>query len=455
MNRMNGLSQRRVGAHATGYLGAVAEIGGVAVLWAFILVAAVSLAGAMVRYRRADQEDFAVYYFLAQAMREGRNPYVLDLGKMARGGGANLHDISRGSDPPAFLLLFEPLTALPLNTAYWVWQVINVACLAAALFLLLGDVSGSEPVWAAALAGLAILYPPVGVHLWMGQSKLPLLLLLALAIRWMGRGCEAGAGLALASAALLRIFPIVLIGYPIVQRRWRIAIYAMVGLLVGGTITTMLAGIAGTRSFVSSLSFLTGRWWENDIASRAFVARVLWTADPSPSIGPKIARYAIVGTADLAAAALTLRATLMYGERSDPGWRVFSLWIATSLFLLPVAWDYDLVLMLIPFAQLARASARGEASCRAIAAASLSYLFILLWECVGRVPPSAAALRATAGEAGFLSLSAGWLAAYWFAVDGRDALALPIGGLPTRLLGRLTPAARPSAALDSRPARGL
>ncbi len=432
------------------------ELGGLAILWVFILAGAVSLVGAMVRDRRSAREDFAVYYFLAQATSDGRNPYALDLGTLARERGADVHDIRRGSEPPTFLLLFEPLALLPLNVAYWIWQGINLACLIGALIVLLGGSSRADPALAATLAGLAMLYPPVGLHFWMGQSKLPLLLLLALAMRWMERARDAAAGLALALAALLRIFPAVLIGYAIFQRRRRVANYAIVGLFAGAAVTTVGVGIAGAHGFVWSLRFLTGHWWEHDIAPRAFVARTLWALYPHPSLAPKIARYAIVGAADLAAIALTLRATLRHGKRSDPDWRVFSLWIATSVFLLPVAWDYDLVLMLIPFVQLACASARGEASRRAVAAAVASYLLILFWECViGHVLPSGTALQMTVGEAGFLSLGAAWLAAYWFAVDGHAAAALPMRGGPPQPSGRLTPQASSSAALDQRRARGL
>lgn len=417
--------QRRGAGELPGGIRALAQIGAVGLLWAFILVAAASLAGAMRRERRAAQEDFAVYYLLAQTMREGHNPYTLDLAQAARANGADLHDISRGSEPPTFLLLFEPLTLLPLWTAYWAWQGINLFCLAATLLLLLRHVSRFDPALAAALAGLAILYPPVGWHFWMGQSKLPLLLLLAFAMRWMECGRDAEAGLALALAALLRIFPLVVIGYPVLQRRWRVAGWAITGLLVGGALTAACAGSANIRSFVSSISFLTGHWWEHDIALRAFVARTLWAVCPAPALAPRLVRYIIVGAVDLGALAATLKATMAYGERTDPDRRVFSLWIATSVFLLPVAWDYDLVLMLIPFAQIAGAAARGVGSRRALRWAALSYLLILLWECViGHVLPSGAALRLTLGEGGTFSMCAGWLAAYWFTLDGRGADAL-------------------------------
>jgi energy-converting hydrogenase Eha subunit E len=84
--------------------------------------------------------------------------------------------------------------------------------------------------------------------------------------------------------------------------------------------------------------------------------------------------------ADLLVLAGTTLATLALPAREDPDSRIFSLWVATAVFLLPVAWDYDLTLMLIPFSQLAVVAARGEASRRAIAMAVLSYALLIWWE---------------------------------------------------------------------------
>jgi hypothetical protein len=418
------------------------DAGGLAVLWLFIVIATLVLVRAIGRDHRARQEDFAVYYFLAQAMRQGRNPYATDIAKMARARGADIHDISRGTEPPTFLLLFEPIATLPLNVAYWTWQGTNLVCLVIAVFLLLGMGSELEPRLAATIAGLALLYPPVGFHFWMGQSKLPVLLLLALMTHFMERGGEAAAGLALALATLLRIFPVALLAYLILLHRRRVAAYTVAGLLMGSVFTVMFVGMANIRSFLASLSFLTGHWWEYDIALRSFVARTIWALYPSPALAPKIIRYAIVGIVDLSVVTMTFRATLMFENQNDPDWRVFSLWIATSVFLLPVAWDYDLTLMLIPFVEVARAAAQGAASRRAVSMAIVSYLLMLFWECViGHIPPSGTLLRMTVGEGGFLSMAAAYAAAYWFAVDARGTRARPVRELPAQLWRRLAPAA--------------
>lgn len=413
---------------------------GFVILWLFIVIAGVTLLNAMGRDHRDRHEDFAVYYFAGRALRERRNPYSANIARLAQAGGADTHDISHSSDPPTYLLLFEPLSALSLGSAYWIWQALNFACLAAALFLLIVMDGKLDPALGATIAGLALLYPPVGVHFWMGQGKLPVLLLLALMMHWMAHGHEAAAGLALASATLLRVFPIVMIGYLVVQRRWRVAAYTGAGLAMGIAFTLKLIGVADSESFIRSLTFLTGHWWEHDISLRCFVAIAIWTVYPHPALIAEIVRYAITGAVNLAVVVMTVWATMLYREEDDPGWRVFSLWIATAVFLLPVAWDYDLTLMLIPFVRIACAAGRFGASRRTLVMAAISFVLVLVWEFVrGRLPPTGSMLQMTMGEGGFFSMATAYVAAYWFAVDGDGARPCAMRELPPQLWRRLVP----------------
>jgi len=134
--------------------------------------------------------------------------------------------------------------------------------------------------------------------------------------------------------------------------------------------------------------------------------------------------------------AATTRATLAFRPNGDPGSRLFSLWVATSIFLLPVAWDYDLTLMLIPFALIALAAARGKASRRTIATVIISYAVLVWWEFVSQ----------SANEGGFYSMVAAYLAAYWFATDQPEYKAGAIWLLPVQLWRRIASPAWVSAA---------
>jgi hypothetical protein len=66
------------------------------------------------------------------------------------------------------------------------------------------------------------------------------------------------AGFALALAALLRIFPLAMAGYLVLQQRSRTFAYVIVGLLAGGLLTIAFIGLNNCISFFASLLFLTG-----------------------------------------------------------------------------------------------------------------------------------------------------------------------------------------------------
>jgi Glycosyltransferase family 87 len=409
------------------------------VLWVMVLASIAAFATMLKKFDRATREDFAVYYLEGQELRHAVDPYTTNFMSAARAQGLTTHDIGHGSDPPTFVaFLIEPLTLLPIRTAYWIWQAANLLCLAAALPLLLGPQVGFSSPFAAAFALLTIFYPAVPAHFLFGQSKLPVLLLLVITMRLLERKRDRLAGLALAMAVLLRFFPLVMAGYLILQRRWRALACAILAIVVGAVLTIAVSGLSNCASFFVSASGLVNdsvAGINRDISLYFFVSRNLAALSQRVGLHLESVRLAIVYTIDLAVMAATTRATLAFPPNGDRGSRLFSLWVATSIFLLPVAWDYDLTLMLIPFALIALAAARGKASRRTIATAIISYAVLVWWEFVAQ----------SANEGGFYSMLAAYLAAYWFATDQPGRNAGPIWSLPVQLWRRITLPAQASA----------
>ena len=178
-------------------------------------------------------------------MRTGQNPYTTDLTSLA----TSLHLTllwKRAAYTPTFILCFEPLTRLSPLTAYWIWTGINVTLLMCVLWLLLRDLDWLDGLL---LASLAIFYAPFTWHFQNEQAQILILLLLVLAMRWLRTGREAPAGIAVAVASLLRAFPLLLLGYLVVRRRWIALFYAAFGLLVGFAVTCAFLGISRSFAF--------------------------------------------------------------------------------------------------------------------------------------------------------------------------------------------------------------
>jgi hypothetical protein len=200
--------------------------------------------------------------------------------------------------------------------------------------------------------------------------------------------------------------------------------------LVGAITTIAFVGWQDCVDFIAAIPSISNASWniiQRNLSAPVFIARLLRGLSPNSGFAPNLIARAPVIAVDLLIVAATTKVTLALPPHDDPDWRVFSLWVATSVFLLPVAWDYDLVLMLIPFSVLAVVGARGEASRRAIAMAVLSYLVLIWWEYVAL----------SANEFGFFSMLAAYLSAYWLVADQPAAASVPLLSMPGEIWRRL------------------
>jgi hypothetical protein len=235
--------------------------------------------------------------------------------------------------------------------------------------------------------------------------------------------------LLIALAGLLRAYPLLLVGYFVVRRKWRAVAYASAGIAAGGFVTVAALGLTQTLSFVHGASWLTDNYLAtrvDNLSLAAFVSRTFWALTGTALGSDDWARRAAIAVADIVVLGVTIRATLADANRGDPDWRIYSLWIAASVMLSPVAWHHYLVLLTIPFVQLVAASAQGRSSSRAVWMAALAYFLSAVSLRVFnrfQIPPPTAfqltlpLLARALEETSFIALLTGYVAAYWFATD--------------------------------------
>lgn len=382
---------------------------------------------------RSTQVDYSIYYTSAYLMRHGEDPYTTSLNSVAPAFGMRIRYIPGATDPPAFLLMFEPLTILGPEEGYWTWQALNALALAVSLWMLLGRGSGLRPDVAIALAALAVMYPAVINHFYYAQSKMPLLLLLVVTMRLLESRRDIAAGLALALAGLTRIVPLLLLGYLLIERRWRAIASTVIGVIGGLIATGLMIGFPVEFSFVNAIRVLTGTRvlrFDTNVALSSFVSRLYWASfGVDPSAGIEALRHATIAGAALAVAALTCLATLRTAPAEDRDSRAFSLWVVIVILLSPTAWIFNMVILFIPFAQICSAARYGRASRWTIALAAASYTLLMIgcpWGCVGYSGELFYMLASRAGiniepiarQTATLSLLLAWAAAFAFARSG-------------------------------------
>jgi hypothetical protein len=145
--------------------------------------------------------DFGYNYQAAAALLRGESPFRPDF-----------------AYPGIVPLLLAPLARLPIAPARIVWYLLSQAALAGAALCLFRPLGGDG----ATLAALGFLWSAAGTvpeNLALGQMNPVLLLLVALALRWV-LGAPGRAGAALGVAAALKVWPGVLL-LPFARRERR------------------------------------------------------------------------------------------------------------------------------------------------------------------------------------------------------------------------------------------
>jgi hypothetical protein len=385
---------------------------------------------------RVTRWDFSHYYLSALSLRQGNNPYTTNFDDLAGRLGLEAGEINLATYPPTFLLLLEPLTLMPERIAYWSWQLLNLILFIGALLLLFGRSRFGWP-FVAAMVALALLYPPVQYHFYFGQSEIPILFLLAVMMRFMERRNGAGAGLCLALAGLIKLFPLLLVGYLIFQRRWRTLLWVCIGVLAGSIATLWAFGFATVISYVGAMLFVTRQRWIGltwNVSVYAVASRLFWMlAGDNLSSHAEWARRAAGFSADALLLYFTVARTAIASRTEDPEWRVFSLWVVTSVLLSPTAWVHYMVLFLVFYAPLAFAINYAESDHRARTLALTSYLLLvpsirplLVFAVAAMVPRLGTSMAGQyvrgVGAMQFFSAALCYLAAYNFAVTRGSAL---------------------------------
>ena len=213
-----------------------------------------------------DMSDFAINYAAATVLREGGDIYDVDALRAAheaRIGPSG--DLFKGlfvtyNNLPTTAVLFWPLAVLPFEPAKWVFTLLNNALYLLALGLLLRALQARPIaiVWSAAV-GLLILFYPLRQSFGLGQMNGLLVFLLAGALIATVQRRDALAGASIVLAAALKISPIVLLIFFMVQRRYRAVVGAAVAGVVIFVVTLLTVGSSTVQRFITEVLPAVGR----------------------------------------------------------------------------------------------------------------------------------------------------------------------------------------------------
>lgn len=408
---------RRRGLSAHGLVSALTQPPLLVVIW--IGVAAHLALVIRQAVARQTQWDFSHYYVSALAMRQGLDPYRIDLRPL--GSRLGLEGIARATYPPFFIMGFEPLTLMGPHAAWWTWFAINLMALAASLFILIALAEEPGTRERLAIAALLLLYPPLGVHLFYSQTQILILLLLVGTFHALGRDREATAGTLIGLAALIKLFPIMMIGYLIVRRCWRALGATAITLAAGVAAVVIVLGVHRSAGFVAGAHDVMSREFiarPANIAFGSFVSRLFWYVAGIDAGGAveAVRRIAVIGS-EVGLLGLTVAATIRKCPTGEE-WRGYSLWIVTTIMLAPTAWIHYMVLLFVPFALTAMAGWRGRVNSRALWLMFGSYALVTAAMAIAQSLTKGSLVRLVIVEAPSVALILAYVAAFSIAIEG-------------------------------------
>ena len=263
--------------------------------------------------------------------------------------------------PPAAVYLV-PFSFGTIQQARQTWRVALVTAIVLAWAILARTVGLRLLGWAW-LVGLAAwcVFGPLQIAVGEGQWDPIFLLLIAVAIYAVARGRLTISALAVAVAASIKPYPLVLAGYFVARRAWRAAAVTTVALATLLTLGALVVGLDETAAFVTRVLPASGATtaYADNQALGGLLARA-WSSDLKPfplhdggavDLAIKMLAVALVG----ATIWLASRRPALDGHQRA---MQLSLFVPLSILVIPAAWTHYQAILLVPLTLLAVDQAR-------------------------------------------------------------------------------------------------
>jgi hypothetical protein len=205
------------------------------IFYAFLVLCIIIL-GTITVYRAAfnsiERTDYTVYVAAGRALLDHQDIY---LAENARGW--------RYVYPPPFAILLAPLARMPLGLGALLWYALTVAAIGASAVMSAALLGGApirdKPhlVYGLPLLSLATLLTSGILR---SQASPFMFFFMIAAFYFHLKNRPIAAGFSLACAALLKVFPIVLIAHFIIRRQWRAVLATAAALMLLGIVLPSL-----------------------------------------------------------------------------------------------------------------------------------------------------------------------------------------------------------------------
>jgi hypothetical protein len=269
--------------------------------------------------------------------------------------------IMLNAHPPTSVLLALPFAYLDYPDATLVWNLMSLAALAIAVWLVVRELKLVFSPWSLLpIVALLLVCNPLRQHVNQGQINLVLLMLMTGI--WIAERSNQPwrAGVLLGTATAIKLFPGFFFLYFVARRRWKSVLAGIGGFLGITVLTAAVLGFATYKTYVTEVlpyvsSRFRGAWINASLPG-------LWSKLFDPGTGeharhvklllpsPSIARAGAVLSCAVVVA-LWLRAVWRAETRLEHD-HAFGLTLTAMFLVSPITWEHYLPLLLLPLTLL-------------------------------------------------------------------------------------------------------
>ena len=249
--------------------------------------------------------------------------------------------------PPFYALFLLPFAHADLRQVEYCHWLLQIALYVLAVMLTVVALRPRHPLRFALVAAIVALnFAPFFETLYGLQVETVLLLLLAVALLALRQGYEFAAGLALGLAAMLKVYPILLLLYLGVARRWR----AVAGFAAAAALALVLSlaafGPEQSRLYFTRILPTISQEYPVRSAENVAFGRYARLLGATPEVAKRVGQLIAVPFVMASALAIHRRRRLRAGEEHAP--LELSLFVSLMLLCLANSWTNYQLLLLVP-----------------------------------------------------------------------------------------------------------
>ena len=261
------------------------------------------------------------------------------------------------------------------------WIVLGEVAIIALLVVIYAAIGRPSPAEGLLAAAMVLAFFPLLDNVYFGQLNTVLVLLSAAAVLAWQRGRAAPAGLAMAAAIALKPAPLIVLGYFIWKRQWRLLAWTIGGMLSLAAVTLLLGWGPRWPEFLAVLGPAgRGTAFVDNMSLNGFLLR-LWRPELSGlPIEPLPAWFLASWYALEAAVAGLVLLALRRVRVAEPlkAWTEVAILLSVVPVLEPYAWYHHYVFLLPALVVGIRLARRGALDAWATAGLAVAYLLVTI-----------------------------------------------------------------------------